>query len=78
MHEQLAKLEDLLFDAKSATVKAEQGSLPLIPNGNGGDSHSDVSTAINRLINARDDAETDKETLANIVRKLLVCGVTYA
>lgn len=67
-----AELEEVLYDAKTVTVKAEQGNLPLIPGGNEEGSQIDVSTAIARVIKASQDAEADKETLASIVRKLLV------
>lgn len=70
-----AELEDVLSDAKSAAIKAEQGTLPLIASSNQGDSQMDVSMTAARIIKAKDDAEVDKQTLASIVRKLLVCGV---
>ena len=39
-------------------------------------SPADITTAVNRLVKARESADADKETLAIVVRKLLVCGVS--
>lgn len=63
-----AELDDIHQDTKLALANAEQGNAPAVAEG------TDATAVLARVAQAKENAESDKETLADIV-KLLVVGL---
>ena len=60
------ELDDIHSDAKLALVNAEQGNVPSVTTG------TDVTTVMARVAKAKQSAESDKGTLAGLVKTLVV------
>lgn len=60
------ELDDVHADAKLALANAEQGNVPTVTDG------ADAAAILARVAKVKQSAETDKSTLADLSRSLVV------
>lgn len=68
-----AELEDVLSDARLA-ANAEQGQSPTVADDKDDKAAAEHAARLAKIMKAKENAESDKETLTIIVKKLLVRG----
>ncbi|CAL1701359.1 unnamed protein product [Somion occarium] len=69
-----AELEDVLSDARLA-ANAEQGQSPTVADDKDDKAAAEHAARLAKIMKAKENAESDKETLTIIVKKLLSVGV---
>lgn len=62
-----AELDEILFDAKVAAAKAETSSADASVE------NKDLTISVAQVLKSKQNADSDKETLSKILRRLLVC-----